>query len=160
MPHWSRIALPVLLVAGGLAACGDDPATPGSTAGIPSTSGTTATRASYPITIQRIGGVAGFRDQLSVAQGGAVTGTTKGGEVTCALAQDALATLDAAARGIAGSDRPSVAPSTTVSDAMTVLVGAGGGLVRLDDPRMASAADVVNALLADVTKGGAGTVCT
>ena len=135
----------VAFLAAGLSACGStDPP-------IPQPPSTTATRqASFPLTIQRTGGIAGFRDTISIDADGHVLAGTKQGQVSCDLDRTSLAVLNEAALQVHDTDQPTGAPST-MADHMDVLFGAGTGLVHLDDTRVARAEPVVTQLLADVT---------
>ena len=138
-----------------LGGCGsDDPQ-------IPTAPSTTATRqASFPLTVSRIGGVAGFTDNLSIQDDGGVLATTKKGKVSCTIDKASLATLNAAALQVRDTDQPTAPPSRP-ADAMMVMIGAGTGLLSIDDPRVAKAAPVVTQLLDDVTGAAADRkVCT
>ena len=140
----SRAAL-VALVAGGLTGCGSaDPK-------IPQAPSPTRTRqASFPLTVLRTGGIAGFRDTLSIDESGQVLAVTKQGQLACELDPASLAVLNEAALQVHDTDQPT-APPAGQSDAMTVLFGGGTGLLTINDPRVAQAEPVVNRLLADVT---------
>jgi hypothetical protein len=133
------------LAAVSLSACGTaDPQ-------IPAASSTTSTRqASFPLTVSRVGGIAGFDDTLSIQDDGGVLATTKQGRVTCTIDQTSLAVLNDAALRVQDTDQPS-APASPPADAMRVLFGAGTGLLSINDPRVATAEPVVTQLLADVT---------
>jgi hypothetical protein len=128
-----------------LSACGSaDPA-------IPTAPATTAARqASFPLTVSRIGGVAGFSDNLSIQHDGGVLARTKKGQVTCTLDEASLAVLNDAALQVHDTDQPT-APATRPADSMIVVFGAGTGLLSIDDPRVARAEPVVSQLLADIT---------
>ena len=118
---------------------------------IPAASSTTASKqASFPLTVQRTGGIAGFRDTVSIDADGHVLAATKQGQVSCDLDQASLATLNDAALQVKDTDQPT-APPANQSDSMTVAIGAGTGLLAIDDARVAKAAPVVTQLLADVT---------
>jgi hypothetical protein len=149
----SRTAV-LVLAASALAGCGqEDPSIP------PATSSPTRS-ASFPVTITRTGGVAGFRDSVSVQADGSVFASTKQGEVRCRLHDQALDDLREGAAPIQDTDSPTSAPPVT-ADAMEVLIGAGTGTASIADPRVAPAVPVVNQLLADVTgPAAARKVCT
>jgi hypothetical protein len=134
-----------VLLAGGLGACGSaDPQ-------LPQAPPTTATKqASFPLTVTRVGGIAGFSDNLSIQEDGGVLAVTKQGPVTCTLDKASLAVLNDAALQVHDTDQPTGSAST-MADQMDVLFGAGTGLLHLDDARVAQAAPVVTQLLADVT---------
>ncbi|SDP33153.1 hypothetical protein SAMN04489867_2096 [Pedococcus dokdonensis] len=130
-----------------LTACGtaDPPIPPATT-----TSSTTApAKASFPLTISRVGGIAGFTDNLSIQDDGGVLAVTKNGQVTCTLDEASLAVLNEAALQVHDTDQPT-GPPQTASDQLDVLFGAGTGMLRVNDPRVAGAEPVVNQLLADV----------
>ncbi len=138
-----------------LAGCGsDDPE-------LPTAPSTTATRqASFPLTVSRIGGVAGFTDNLSIQDDGGVLATTKKGKVTCTIDKESLATLNEAALQVHDTDVPTASPSRP-ADSMIVMIGAGTGLLDIADPRVSKAEPVVTQLLADVTGAAADRkICT
>jgi hypothetical protein len=158
MPRTSRLsalAVPCTLAALALGACGEDsPAIPDA----PTT--TTATQARFPLNVQRMGGVAGFSDRLSIQADGQVLANTKRGQVECTLDAASLARLNDAALQLQDTDQPTSSPGQT-ADAMVVLFSAGTALVEISDPRLADAEPVVTQLLADVTgPAGQGEVCT
>ena len=132
-----------------LGGCGsDDPE-------IPTVSSTTATRhASFPLTVSRIGGIAGFTDNLSIQDDGGVLATTKKGQVSCTIDKASLAILNEAALQVHDTDQPT-APTSRPADAMLVLFGAGTGLLSIDDSRISKAEPVVTQLLNDVTGSAA-----
>jgi hypothetical protein len=151
------LAAPLLaaLAAGVLSACGTaDPQ-------LPQASSATATKqASFPLTVQRTGGIAGFRDTVSIDADGHVLAGTRQGQVSCDLDQASLALLNDAALQVHDTDQPT-APPADQSDAMTVVFGAGTGLLAINDSRVARAEPVVTQLLADVTGPAADRkVCT
>lgn len=153
----SRLAAALLtaLAAGTVSSCGSaDPQ-------IPATSSTTASKqSSFPLTVQRTGGIAGFRDTISIDADGHVLAATKQGQVSCDLDKASLATLNDAALQVQDTDQPT-APPTGQPDSMSVLFGAGTGLLAIDDARVAQAEPVVTQLLADVTGPAAGRkLCT
>ena len=138
-----------------LAGCGsNDPQ-------IPNAPSTTSTRqASFPLTVSRLGGIAGFSDNLSIQDDGGVLATTKQGKVTCTIDKASLAVLNDAALQVHDTDQPS-APASRPADYMIVTFGAGTGLLSVHDPRVVKAEPVVNQLLADVTGPAAGRkICT
>ena len=145
MSRTSPLLVLAALAAASLSACGTaDPP-------LPQAPSTTATRqARFPLTIQRTGGIAGFRDTVSIDADGHVLAGTKQGQVSCDLDLASLAVLNDAALQVHDTDQPT-APPTNQSDAMTVVFGAGTGLVAINDARVAKAGPVVTQLLADVT---------
>ncbi len=65
---------------------------------LPTDSQSTGTRqASFPLTVSRQGGVAGFSDTLSIQDDGAVLAATKQGRVTCTIDKASLTVLNKAA---------------------------------------------------------------
>lgn len=114
--------------------------------------GTTTGDATFPVTISRSGGIAGFNDRIVVDTGGATTVTSKRGTAgRCTLTADTLARLLAAVGALpkAGS------PTTTgpqIADEMFTTVEAPGtkGPVRLADATGADLA-VVGDIIIDVT---------
>ena len=116
MPRTAPTALTAALVlaAGVLGACGeDDPV-------IPPASDTSTSEPSWPVTIARTGGVAGFSDSLSVQSDGTVIGRTKQGDVRCTLEASALDALREGAAPIQDTDVPTLAP-TGMADHLSVL---------------------------------------
>ena len=141
------VAVPLcgVLAAGLLSACGTtDPQIP------QGPSSTVTKKASFPLTVNRVGGIAGFSDSLSIQDDGEVLALTKQGQVECTLDEASLAVLNEAALKVHDTDQPTGSP-TTIADQMDVLFGAGTGLVRIDDTRVVKAEPVVTQLLADVT---------
>ena len=145
------LALGVLL----LGACGtSDPVIPSAT------SSSRTPQASFPLTVSRVGGIAGFNDTMSIQSDGAVAARTRQGQVTCTLDKESLAVLDRAAATIQDTDQPTT-PASPPADAMVVMLGAGTGLVDVHDARVAQAEPVVTQLLSDVTGPVAGRkICT
>jgi hypothetical protein len=105
--------------------------------------------ASYPLRVERTGGVAGFRDVLVIQQDGSVVADSTRGQVSCTLDAASLAVLNTAARAIHLNDRPT--PGTDVADGMTVTFSARFSTLGIDDPKVAVAEPVINQLLADVS---------
>ena len=145
MSRTALLPLLAVLAAGTLSACGTtDPA-------IPQAASTTATKqASFPLTIQRNGGIAGFRDTVSIDADGHVLAGTKQGQVSCDLDRASLAVLNDAGLQVHDTDQPT-APPANQSDSMSVTFGAGTGLLAVDDSRLAKAEPVITQVLADVT---------
>jgi hypothetical protein len=111
---------------------------------------TAQTTASFPLRVERTGGIAGFEEKLSIQADGTVVGQTKRGQVSCTLDQGSLATLNEAALNIRQNDQPTGRP--TVADGMTVTLSARFGTVGIEDPKVAAAQPVVTQLLADVSE--------
>jgi hypothetical protein len=159
MPRTSRLSLLAVaftLAALALGGCAEDsPAIPDA----PTT--TTAKKAKFPLSVQRMGGVAGFSDRLSIQDDGVVLANTKRGQVECTLDAASLATLNTVALRLEDTDTPtSTAIPGMTADAMPVLFSAGTALVEISDPRIAEAEPVITQVLADVTgPAGQGTLC-
>jgi hypothetical protein len=140
-----RAALTGLAAAGLLlAGCGNDGGTDPSES--PSQSATSAS-GSFPITITRSGGIAGFADKVVIQENGAVAVTTKSGVSTCTLAPAALGLLEKAAsefRGTATSEQPSH------PDDMVIVVASPRGSARVSDTELSGASAAVNELLNEV----------
>jgi hypothetical protein len=138
-----------------LAGCGSD----GSGSAPRTPEGTSTRQAQFPLTITRMGGVAGFSDTVSVQDDGTVLATTKAGRVTCTLESQALAALKDGAAEIAPTDTPST-PATPMPDGLLVVFSSGRGALSVDDPVLADTADTINQVLADVTgPAGERTLC-
>ena len=105
--------------------------------------------ASFPLRVERTGGMAGFHDLLVIQQDGSVVADSKRGQVSCTLDATSLAALNTTARAIQMNDRPT--PGTDMPDGMTVTFSARFGTLGIDDPKVAAAEPVVNQLLADVS---------
>jgi hypothetical protein len=115
--------------------CGSEPPSPGGSAT------PTGRATAFPLTVTRSGGIAGFRDLLTVTADGHVTGTTKGGTVDCTTDPSVAATLAAALGSAGGQPRSG-------SDRMTVTVSGGGQQVSLGEASgPGSAASVATELL-------------
>ena len=113
-----------------LAACSET-STPGGPVGsaTPTSSPTASpSRTASGVRLARVGGVAGFQEELSVAPDGAVTGTTRDGAVSCAVPAatvQVLATAPAPTTGLnAGNDR--IAASVE-RDGTTIDLGEAAG---------------------------------
>ena len=91
------------------AACGQEPTPATTPAGTPGTTTAAPSGTASEVRLARVGGVAGFQDVLVVAPDGRVTGTTRGGSVSCtvpAQTVQVLATAAAPTTGLnAGNDR-------------------------------------------------------
>ena len=141
IPLVSRITAPLLglLAAGTLSACG----------ALDQQSGSSTPKAKYPLTVNRVGGVAGFTDSLSIEDDGDVLALTTHGQVKCTLDDPSLAVLNEAGLQVKDADQPD--SSATGVDQLEVFFGAGKGALRIDDARVAKAEPVVTRLLADIT---------
>ncbi|MEO7059197.1 MAG: hypothetical protein ABI083_05740 [Lapillicoccus sp.] len=122
---------------------------PGSSGSGGSGGSSTTAGAGFPVTISRIGGIAGFHDRVVVASGGVTTVTTKRGPAgTCTLAPETVTRLLAAVRA-APTPTPSTGPQVADELVTTLEAPLTKGPVRLPD---ATSADltVVGEILADV----------
>lgn len=140
--HTPATTLAALAAAVALAGCGTSDG-----AGPPSAAPTGSPTTAYPITITRVGGLAGFDDHLVVTADGTVTGTTRAGSVSCRL-DDALVT------GLAthlGTVPTAGTGPTTGTDSIVVTVSAGGATVDLGGAGTDPLSLAVSALLADLT---------
>jgi hypothetical protein len=156
MPRWPVLAACPLLVATALAACGGEDAPP-----IPDAPSSTTTRtAKFPLHVQRMGGVAGFNDYVTIQADGAVLARTKKGSVECTLDRASLQALNAAGVKLTATDQPSTPPGQHPDD-MVILFSAGTGVASMTDPRVSSATPVVTQLLDDVSgPAGSRKLCT
>ena len=114
--------------------------------------GTTTDAGTFPVTISRTGGIAGFNDRIVVDTDGATTVTSKRGAAgRCTLSADTLTRLLAAV-----SAAPKATTSSTtgprIADEMftTLEAPTTRGAVRLSDAPVADLA-VVGEIIADVT---------
>ncbi|MHB8186545.1 MAG: hypothetical protein ACYDDU_10775 [Dermatophilaceae bacterium] len=121
--------------------------------------GSTSTNASqppvFPLTITRIGGVAGFHDVLVVASDGLVSVTQKGkAQRQCRLTPEAAKRLTTAASQVPW---PRITPASTQpsfpDDMVTMVMSPAGGPVRLEDPQVGAAGPVFNELVNDLNGG-------
>lgn len=107
----------------------------------------------FPLTITRVGGVAGFNDVLVVTSEGLVSVTQKGNaQRQCQLTPDAAKRLTTAASQVPW---PRLTPGKTSAafpdDLVTmVLSPAGGGPVRVEDPQVGAAGPIFNELVNDL----------
>lgn len=111
-----------LVSACGSGASGSGSAGSGAAASDGTTSGSPATSV-FPVTLTRVGGVAGFNDRVVVQVSGATgVSTRSGARPGCTLTPAALAGLDRAVRELDAN--PPTAPTSTgrVSDRMAVTV--------------------------------------
>ncbi len=107
----------------------------------------------FPVTLTRVGGIAGFDDTITVQASGATTVAGKlGAPRTCTLTPIAVARLQAALRALARGV-PDAKPSGRISDRMTVSVSTPmAGRISLGDGH-GQESEVVAELLADLTGG-------
>jgi len=110
-------------------------------------------RASFPLTISRTGGIAGFSDVLVVSEGGRVSFTRKGRATRrCQLTPDAAERVTTAVSQVpwsqitTGRARPSFP-----DDLVTAVQSPAGGPVRLDDPMAGTGRLALTALLDDLS---------
>ncbi|MHB8275442.1 MAG: hypothetical protein ACYDC9_11870 [Dermatophilaceae bacterium] len=109
----------------------------------------------FPLTITRIGGVAGFHDVLVVASDGLVSVTQKGkAQRQCRLTPEAAKRLTTAASQVPW---PRITPASTQpsfpDDMVTMVMSPAGGPVRLEAPQVGAAGPVFNELVNDLNGG-------
>jgi hypothetical protein len=106
----------------------------------------------FPLTITRIGGIAGFHDVLIVNRDGLVSFTQKGRtRWQCRLTPVAARRVTTAASAVPW---PRLTPSSTGAsfpdDLVTLVQSPAGGPVRLEDPQTGAAGRVFNDLINDL----------
>lgn len=110
----------------------------------------------FPLTITRIGGIAGFQDVLVVAGDGLVSVSRKGQKWQCRLTSEAVAQVEKAAAGVG---RDGATPASTLpafpDDLVSTVRSPAGGPVRLEDPKVGAGGRVVQELLNDLNNGPA-----
>lgn len=110
----------------------------------------------FPLTITRIGGIAGFQDVLVVAGDGLVSVSRKGQKWQCRLTSEAVAQVEKAAAGVG---RDGATPASTLpafpDDLVSTVRSPAGGPVRLEDPKVGAGGRVVQELLNDLINGPA-----
>ena len=109
----------------------------------------------FPVTISRIGGIAGFRDVVVVTSDGLVSVAGKGqAPWQCRLTPQAAVRLTEAASTVPW---PRLTPASTqpsFPDALVTTVRSpAGGPVRLEDPQTGAAGKVFADLLSDLRGG-------
>lgn len=117
----------------------------------------------FPLTITRVGGVAGFNDVLVVTSDGLVSVTQKGkAQRQCQLTTEAAKRLTTAV-----SEMPwlHLAPGKTTAafpdDMVTMVRSPSGGPVRVEDPQVGAAGPIFNELVNDLIGGrSASGMCT
>ena len=137
-------ALACVALAGvALAAC-----TTGSPTGPKADSSTTTTAtAAYPIAIQRVGGIAGFSDTVSLHRDRRVQAKLAGGQVTCTLEPAAFSAISAAAAAV-GDSGGRATPTMAHPDDLLVLLNG----VPTTDARLGDVEPVVTTLLEDLAR--------
>jgi len=117
----------------------------------------------FPLTITRVGGIAGFHDVLVVASDGQVSVTQKGKALwQCRLTPEAATRLTTAASRVPW---PHITPGKTSAafpdDLVTMVLSPAGGPVRVEDPQVGAAGPVFNELVNDLNGGrSASGMCT
>jgi hypothetical protein len=111
----------------------------------------------FPVTITRIGGVAGFHDLLVVAGDGMVSVTRKAHErQQCRLTPEAIQRLTTATAQVPW---PRITRATTnpsfPDDLVTMVRSSAGGPVRLEDPQVGAGGQFFRELLTDLGGGPA-----
>ena len=100
----------------------------------------------FPVTVRRIGGVAGFDDTVVVAADGSTTVTRRGETASCSVPRDVATALAATAEERRGDDRP----SPTGADAVDVTIRTREGRARLDAANLPGQAPAVAGILEDL----------
>ena len=100
----------------------------------------------FPVSVQRIGGIAAFDDTLVVAADGSTTVTRKGTTDSCTVPREVARALARTAKELRGDDRP----SPTGPDAMDVTISTRGGRARLDAANLPGQAPAVARILDDL----------
>jgi len=117
----------------------------------------------FPLTITRVGGVAGFHDVLVVTSDGLVSVTQKGkAQRQCRLTPEAAKRLTTAASQVPW---PRLTPGKTTAafpdDLVTLVLSPAGGPVRVEDPQVGAAGPVFTELVNDLNGGrSASGMCT
>lgn len=109
----------------------------------------------FPLTITRVGGVAGFHDVLVVTSDGLVSVTQKAkAQRQCRLTPDAAQRLTTAASQVPW---PHLTPGKTAAafpdDMVTMVRSPLGGPVRVEDPQVGAAGPIFNELANDLNGG-------
>jgi hypothetical protein len=124
--------------------------------GSPGTSPKASPTSVFPLTITRVGGIAGFHDVLVVNGNGLVSVTRKGKPGwQCQLTAVAAKRVQTAVSAVPWPRLTGGSASASFPDDLVTLVQSpAGGPVRLEDPQNAAAGKVFNELVAVL--GGAG----
>lgn len=120
-----------------------------------SPSGSPSQPSVFPLTITRVGGVAGFNDVLVVTSEGLVSVTQRGNAPRqCQLTLDAAKRLTTAASQVPW---PRLTPGKTAAafpdDMVTMVLSPAGGPVRVEDPQVGAAGQIFNELANDLSGG-------
>lgn len=145
VPAFSLVALTAVLLTGGCGSSSD-------TATTRTVTSSSSSASSYPITIERSGGIAGFADKVVVEQDGSATVTTKSGTSTCTVGPE---TLTALARTAAAGATGSTTTAPPGADAMVVTLTTSRGTMALDEGDLPGTAPEVGALLEDLARPAA-----
>lgn len=117
----------------------------------------------FPLTITRVGGVAGFNDVLVVTSDGLVSVTQKGkAQRRCQLTSEAAKRLTTAASQVPWPHlTPGKATAAFPDDLITMVLSPSGGPVRVEDPQVGAAGPIFNELANDLIGGqSASGMCT
>ncbi len=117
----------------------------------------------FPLTITRVGGVAGFHDVLVVTSDGLVSVTQKGkAPRQCRLTPEAAKRLTTAASQVSWAHTtPGKTTAAFPDDLVTMVLSPAGGPVRVEDPQVGAAGPVFNELVNDLNGGrSASGMCT
>jgi hypothetical protein len=109
----------------------------------------------FPLTITRIGGIAGFHDVLIVNRDGLVSVTQKGRtRWQCRLTPAAAKRVATAASAVPWPRLTTSSPGASFPDDLVTLVRSpAGGPVRLEDPQTGAAGTVFTGLINDLSGG-------
>jgi hypothetical protein len=102
----------------------------------------------FPVTITRVGGLAGFSDRYVVEQTGSVHRDSATGPQVCRMGEEPLSRLAGIAQPITGTATTSAAHP----DDLVVVVTTSRGSARLSDAELSGTASVVTTLLEDGAK--------
>ena len=117
----------------------------------------------FPLTITRVGGVAGFHDVLVVTGDGLVSVTQKGKtQRQCRLTPEAATRLTTAVSQVPWTHiTPGKTSAAFPDDLITMVLSPAGGPVRVEDPQVGAAGPVFNELVNDLNGGrSASGMCT
>jgi hypothetical protein len=117
----------------------------------------------FPLTITRVGGVAGFHDVMVVTSDGLVSVTQKGkAPRQCRLTPEAAKRVTTAASQVPWPHLTSGKTTATFPDDMvTMVLSPAGGPVRVEDPQVGAAGPVFTELANELNGGqSASGMCT
>jgi hypothetical protein len=136
-----------------LTGCGNDSTS--STGGRPTTqapSTPTTSQQTWPLTVTRDGGFAGFSDRVVVSADGTTSVSKRGGAPSrCRLDTSLLTGITEAVKAVDWGSLGVTRPTVKHPDDMVIAVAADGGLARLEDPRVKPLVTPVGKLLIETT---------